>query len=176
MKRAPFLEVAASRTSLDGGNIISTYCGYILKWVVLIIYSICIHSAHEACLTSKWDERECKRNRRKGKVASVVLGDDTGIVAPSNTRIFPWLDFLPTSAFSPAPYLQLKWRSPEQVPCTRSLSHFGNARILFTVWTQARSPTKPHGHKNKKAIHGWKSPTKTELLVWMPGGGYNDRE
>lgn len=55
-------------------------------------------------------------------MASVVLGDDTGIAAASNTRIFPWLDFLPTSAFSPALYLQLKWRSPGQAPCTRSLS------------------------------------------------------
>lgn len=29
------------------------------------------------------------RNRRNGKVALVVLGDDAGIVAPGNTRISP---------------------------------------------------------------------------------------
>lgn len=121
-KELQSLEVTASRTSLHGGNIIITYCGYILKWIGLIFYSM----LYPQCTWSMFDQQmrweECKHNHRKGKVASVVLGDDTGIVVPSNTRIFPSLDFLPTSAFSPAPYLQLKWRSPGQVPCTRSLS------------------------------------------------------
>lgn len=104
---------------------------------------------------------------KHGNVALVVLGDDTGIVAPSNTSIFPWLDF-PLRNFSPASRSQLQRRSLGEGTVHRRSA---NAGILFTVWTLARSPTKPHSRKNKKAIDGWKSPTKTELLVWkLPGG------
>lgn len=173
MKRAPFLEMTASRTSLDGAKRISTYCGCILKLIVLIIYSILYLRRRWSTFEQQMRREECKRNRGEGKVASAVLGDDTGIVAPGNTGIFPWLDFLPTSAFSPAPYLQLKWWSSwastvHTHACSLSLSLTLEMPGFFLQ--SELTPGHPPNHtvaKNKKAIHGWKSPTKTELLVWM---------
>lgn len=173
MKRAPFLEMTASRTSLDGAKRISTYCGCILKLIVLIIYSILYLRRRWSTFEQQMRREECKRNRGEGKVASAVLGDDTGIVAPGNTGIVPWLDFLPTSAFSPAPYLQLKWWSSWASTVhthARSLSHFGNARILFTVWTHARSPTKPHGRKKQKG-HTWVEISYKDGIVGVNAGG-----
>lgn len=87
MKRAPFLEATARRTSLCGGDIISNFCGFaILKLLVSIIYSILYP---RSTFDQQMKGEECLRNRRNGKVALVVLGDDAGIVAPGNTRISP---------------------------------------------------------------------------------------
>lgn len=168
MKRAPFLEVTASRTSLDGGNIISTYCGYILKLIALIIYSI----LYLQCTWSMFDQQmrweECMRNHRKGKLVSVVLGDDTGIGSPSNTRIFPWLDFLPTSAFSPAPYLQLKWRSPGQVPCARSLSLWKRQDSFYSL--NSRQVTHQTTQSQKQKGHTWVEISDKDGMVGVNAG------
>lgn len=105
LKALPFLEVAASGASRSGENIISNYRGYIFKILSfnnLFLFVSTMHIEHVWPVT-RWEEWQ--RNHRKGNVALVVLGDDTGIVAPSNTSIFLWLDFLSLT------FLQLRTRS-----------------------------------------------------------------
>lgn len=176
MKRALFLEVTASRTSLDWGNSISIYCGYILKLIVLniIIYSI----LYPRCTKSMFDQQmrweECKRNHKPGEVASVVLGDDTGIVAPSNTRIFPWLDFLPTSAFSPAPYLQLNEEVLGSTVHTRALSLWKCQDSFYSL--NSRQVTHQTTRSQKQKGHTWVEISYKDGIVGVNSGWVNDRE
>lgn len=53
----------------------------------------------------------------------------------------------------------------------QALTHFTNTGILFTVWTPARLPTKPHGQENNKGTQGQKSPTYKEISVCVNMGG-----